>query len=189
MAKLCHFTSLVKFTITGHSAVDRRCKVQGARNPAGPIGDPTAVGGPRVGAAGPIARVGVELAYPRRNAARCLEKMGRRAQWRPRRRPLERSDLPGLCDHQRERGGIRRGRRAPVPRRPASEPVRHTWETREARTSADMNWMEARGIEPRSEHDADTATTCVGYALEGLATAARRRPQQQQASGSSCVTP
>src|SRR3989449_8023184 len=40
--------------------------------------------------------------------------------------------------------------------------------------------MEARGIEPLSENDSETATTCVDEAC-GLTTAAPRRPRQRQA--------
>src|SRR5438445_379283 len=47
--------------------------------------------------------------------------------------------------------------------------------------------MEARGIEPRSENDSDTATTCVDEAC-GLTTAAPRRPRQQQALKGSYMT-
>src|SRR5947208_16063880 len=47
--------------------------------------------------------------------------------------------------------------------------------------------VEARGIEPRSEKDSDTATTCVDEAC-GLTTAAPRRPRQQQALESSYMT-
>ena len=47
--------------------------------------------------------------------------------------------------------------------------------------------MEARGIEPRSENDSDTATTCVDEGC-GLTTAAPRRPRQQQALRTSYMT-
>src|SRR6266550_1991214 len=47
--------------------------------------------------------------------------------------------------------------------------------------------MEARGIEPRSENDSETATTCVDEAC-GLTTAAPRRPRQQQALKGSYMT-
>src|SRR6266853_2487179 len=47
--------------------------------------------------------------------------------------------------------------------------------------------MEARGIEPRSENDSDTATTCVDEAC-GLTTAAPRRPRQQRALKNSYAT-
>src|SRR5947208_16814604 len=47
--------------------------------------------------------------------------------------------------------------------------------------------MEARGIEPRSENDSDTATTCVDEAC-GLTTAAPRRPRQRQALRTSYMT-
>src|SRR6266566_6314709 len=47
--------------------------------------------------------------------------------------------------------------------------------------------MEARGIEPRSENDSDTATTCVDEAC-GLTTAAPRRPWQRRALRNSYAT-
>src|SRR2546429_7167991 len=47
--------------------------------------------------------------------------------------------------------------------------------------------MEARGIEPRSENDSDTATTCVDEAC-GLTTVAPRRPRQRRALRNSYAT-
>ena len=47
--------------------------------------------------------------------------------------------------------------------------------------------MEARGIEPRSENDSNTATTCVDEAC-GLTTTAPRRPRQQRALRNSYMT-
>jgi len=47
--------------------------------------------------------------------------------------------------------------------------------------------VEARGIEPRSENDSETATTCVDEAC-GLTTAAPRRPRQRRALRNSYAT-
>jgi hypothetical protein len=48
--------------------------------------------------------------------------------------------------------------------------------------------MEARGIEPRSEHDSDAAATCVDEAFTCLATVAPRRPRQRRALSYSRAT-